>query len=161
MEEQTAPVDEPIIQGGAETEQERDLGHEHLIEPFVRILIWPVLVAGVFLVSALHNENELVLQAVTYSILVVLVLIQAARKHATWMTTASVGAIVGVGTSVIVAIYKLIVQFDVIYVFNLFTEPAITGVFMGIATGFLYIIVQLLRTNIPNMSKGGEHDGNT
>ncbi len=112
-----------------------------MVHNYVRVLLWPVLIAGIFQVVALHNQNQTLLVFITNAIIVILVLVQCTRHNATWQTAAIIGALSGAAATMVVALYKLIFTFDVIYFFNLLTEPTIMGIFDGIATGSIYIIV--------------------
>lgn len=125
---QTTPVDEQT--------------HKY-VDHYLKILLWPALIAGIFKISALYNTNQLELIILANGALIILVLVQTTRHHdVNWQTASVIGGLAGAVSSFVVALYKVIFTFKVVYIFNLFTETAIMGVLIAIITGFLYIIIQ-------------------
>lgn len=110
-------------------------------EYYVKMLAGPVLIAALFQIVALHNTNKTTLILVAHIIIATLISIQTVQRHISWKTAAIAGGVAGAIIGFVVALYKLITDFHVVYVFNLFTEPAVTGVLDGIATGFITLII--------------------
>ncbi|MFH1425870.1 MAG: hypothetical protein ABIG66_00340 [Candidatus Kerfeldbacteria bacterium] len=132
---------------------------QKVAEKYIKVLIWPVFIAGAFLVTALYNENRIMLVLITHGILIILVLLEAFREKARWQIAAIAGAIASGTAALIVAIWELITDFTVLNIFNLFTSTAITAIFAGIITGFLFIVVQLIIGKKQTIAKGGEQHG--
>ena len=127
------------------TNQDQPDHAQSLAYRYVSVLFWPVVAAGIFQIAGLHETNTNQIILLTNAILVTAVIWKAHHEHANWQTASVVGALCGAVSALLVAIFLLITNFHVVRVFNLITQPAITGVFTSIATGFFYSILQLVR----------------
>jgi hypothetical protein len=135
---------------------------EAVASTYIKILLWPVLAAGLFHIAGSEQEHNTLLHVVTNAALISAVLWKCSHEHASWKTATIVGGICGAAATLLLALYQLITDFHVVRLFNLITQPVFTGVVMAIATGFVYNVLQLINAhriqsrNIHN-GKGGDH----
>lgn len=118
-----------------------------LIQHYTGFLLWPVIIAALFHIVALHTPNTTILIIVTHLLLVSVVSGRSVRIHAPWTSAAVAGGLAGLVVTVIVALYKFIDSFNVVTAFNLFTEPLLTGSIDAIATGAITLITAWIFTH--------------
>lgn len=136
---------------------------QQLIQRYVKILLWPTIITGIFEISAIYNANESLLLVLANIALIGLVVAHARREKLNWQYATVIGAIAGGSATLMLALYKLIAFFHIIYFFNLVTQPVFTAILDAVATGFIFIIVQSvskkLHLNFKSNLKGGEPNG--
>ncbi len=111
-----------------------------LIQQYTGFLLSPVIIAAIFQIVALNNTNTTALIIATHALLVVVVCGRSIQIHAPWTTAAVAGGLAGTAVAAIAALYKLVVTFNVVTAFNLFTEPLLTGIIDEITTGALTLV---------------------
>ncbi len=130
-------------------------------ERYVKHLWWPTLIAGIFEISALFHPNEFALVTAANAALVVLAIFYTRKERDDWNTAVVVAAISGAAGAMLMQLAELFSNFQIIFIFKLFTQTAIIAVFDAIAAGVLFIIVQSLgATKKPDApEKGGDDNG--
>lgn len=113
---------------------------------YVKLLWWPTLIAGIFAVAALYNVNQQFLTVLAHGSLLVYIAIMTTKKNETWQQTAIIGGACGAAVATVVALYKLAIFFNLIYIFNLFTQPLFTALVDAVVAGFLAILFQFARS---------------
>lgn len=111
-----------------------------LIQHYTRFLLWPVIIAALFHIVALHTPNTTLLVIVTHLLLVVVISIHSSLRHIAWKNAAVAGGLSGAVVAAIAGLYKLFNSFNVVTAFNLFTEPVLTGIIDEIATGAITLV---------------------
>ena len=158
MEEQSAEAvldaQDPNAPADTTSGAETKTPTEDLTHTYLKVLIWPILIAGVFQISALYNENQALLIVVAHAAVIGLVVAKALQDNMNWQTAAVIGGVAGAASSLVVALYKVITAFHLIYIFNLFTQPIFNGVLDAIATGFIFLLAKMFLDK--QSSKGGE-----
>jgi len=117
---------------------------QQVVHGYVSVLMWPVIAAGIVQIAGTHQDNTEQIVLCTNAVLVLSVLWKARHNLTNWQTASVVGALCGGIAALFPAINLLITDFHIVRIFTLMTQPAITGVLMAIATGFLYSMLQLI-----------------
>lgn len=121
----------------------------------IQAVTWPILIAALFGIAALNLGNTTVLNLIAHCGLVGIVVLHVRKKNSSsWQQASLLAGIAGGVAGFLVALYKLIVWFNLIYVFNLATQSIFAGVLDAIAAGFLFLIVESVQNT--TSTKGGE-----
>jgi hypothetical protein len=136
---------------------------EHRVKHLAGLLLWPTLIAGIFQVSALFNENRVLLLWVANAGLVVFLTSVMLREKERWETAVVAGLLCGGLAAALMATVNFLANPEVVAAFRIFTQPAIAGVADGIVTGFLVLLARLLlpmgKKEFPIPEKGGDMHG--
>lgn len=110
---------------------------------YIKVLLWPVLAAGFFEISGSYQQNATGLLVFTNIALILVVVWKCSHERANWQTASVAGAACGAASTFMLALYNLMMDFHVVRIFNLMTQPIFTGILVAIGTGFLYSMLQL------------------
>ncbi|PIW36672.1 MAG: hypothetical protein COW24_03865 [Candidatus Kerfeldbacteria bacterium CG15_BIG_FIL_POST_REV_8_21_14_020_45_12] len=130
------------------------------VEYYVKHLLWPTLIAGVFQIAAIFQTNQWEWVAIANATLVILTVIHVWRVTHNWRISGSVAALSGGIATFIAQTAELIFQHNTIAVFKLFTQTLTIAVFDAITASLLFLLVQTIHAfNKSNATqKGGDNN---
>lgn len=108
------------------------------------LLLVPAAVAGIFLVAAQSAPYYDILRFITFAALLLIAIGSGLQGNTSWHNVTIASGIAAALAAGIHAFYRVIQTGELLYLFNLITEPLFTGVLVSVGTGFLFLVIQLV-----------------